>query len=364
MGGHSVLISPSLPSAAPGGTRYAVRPMRPSDFAAVVDLRRLIWQDDLMTPASLAWSLEHVDPEGHARHWVATEPGGDRASGDRASGDRVVGFAVAGLASWSSGRVGYAYVGVHPEWRRNGIGRRLFRRTEAYLATLQPARVVTGSELGDEASTAFLARRGFSHTRDDQAWSLDPRTADLDEFEPRREAAESAGRRLVPLRELMGRPGDLYRIHLALEHDLPGDMPVAQSYDTWRRCELGHPLFSPDASFCVLVANEPVAMTWILVDEAGRRARHGITGTVRPYRHRGLARLVKLASIHWLAEHGTTALYTDNDTENHNMVALNEELGFRPLTVFALWRRGEGTIAGRASAAATSAAAAAESASR
>jgi GNAT superfamily N-acetyltransferase len=80
-------------------------------------------------------------------------------------------------------------------------------------------------------------------------------------------------------------------------------------------------------------------MTWIRLDAAGLRARHGMTGTLPAYRHRGLARLVKLASIRWLAEHGVTALFTDNDTENRDMLALNEHLGFRPLTVFALWAR-------------------------
>ena len=89
----------------------------------------------------------------------------------------------------------------------------------------------------------------------------------------------------------------------------------------------------------MLAGDVPVALTWIRLDRAGRRAAHGMTGTLREYRHRGLAHLVKLASIAWLADHGITALYTDNDRENRDMLALNEHLGFRPLTVFDLWAR-------------------------
>jgi GNAT superfamily N-acetyltransferase len=55
-----------------------------------------------------------------------------------------------------------------------------------------------------------------------------------------------------------------------------------------------------------------------------------MTGTLREYRRRGLARLVKLAAIRWAAENGITALHTDNDSTNADMLALNEHLGYRP----------------------------------
>jgi GNAT superfamily N-acetyltransferase len=145
----------------------------------------------------------------------------------------------------------------------------------------------------------------------------------------------------MPVRELLARPEALYALNNALEHDLPSDVPIDEPYAAWLLHEFEVPTFSPDASFCVLADEEPVAMTWIHLDEIGRRARHGMTGTLRPYRHRGLARLVKLASIQWLAEHGVTVLFTDNDTANTDMLALNEHLGFRPLTVFAMFVREE-----------------------
>ncbi len=304
-----------------------VRPFRRRDIPEVVDLRRLIWPDDVTTPASMAWSLDHADADERARRWVASDRG------------RVVGFAVSGLASWTTGRVAYAYLGVQPGRRRQGVGGRLFETVDRYLAVLGPRRTLSGSERDDEASARFLVERGFRRTRDDQAWSVDPRTVSSAELGERRAAAEARGLRLVPMRALLDRPEAIYRLNLALERDLPSDVPIAQPYDVWRTHDLEMPLFAPDASFCVLADDQPVAMTWIVLDDAGHRARHGMTGTLPAYRHQGLARLVKLASIAWLAEHGTTALFTDNDTENRDMLALNEHLGFRPLTVFALWAR-------------------------
>jgi GNAT superfamily N-acetyltransferase len=138
---------------------------------------------------------------------------------------------------------------------------------------------------------------------------------------------------------LRDRPKAIYDLNLALEQDLPSDDPIASTYDAWRRRELEPPTFSPEASFCVLDGDRPVAMTWIHVDLAGGRARHGMTGTLPAYRHQGLARLVKLASLAWLAGHGVERVFTDNDMANRDMLALNEHLGYQPLTVFAMWVR-------------------------
>lgn len=69
-------------------------------------------------------------------------------------------------------------------------------------------------------------------------------------------------------------------------------------------------------------------------DAAGLIALIHLTGTLREFRRRGLARLVKLATIRWAAEHGITAIYTGNDTENAPMLALNDSLGFHPTIVY------------------------------
>ena len=63
----------------------------------------------------------------------------------------------------------------------------------------------------------------------------------------------------------------------------------------------------------------------------GGRAAHDMTGTVREYRRRGLARLAKMAALRWCADSGVRTVFTSNDTTNADMLALNEHLGYRPL---------------------------------
>jgi RimJ/RimL family protein N-acetyltransferase len=57
-----------------------------------------------------------------------------------------------------------------------------------------------------------------------------------------------------------------------------------------------------------------------------------MTGTRADLRRRGLARLAKLATIAWAREHGFAAIQTSTDGENAPMLALNESLGYRPVS--------------------------------
>lgn len=306
-----------------------IRPLRRSDIPGLVEVRHLVWADEISTPASFAWRLDHPEPGEDARHWVATHRG------------QVVGFGFGARATWTEDEVARAFVGVHPDRRGEGIGRRLFDEVDVYVRRLRPARTQTGTDRADRRAARFVKARGFRHSRDDQGWSADPRAIDTGELAGRRDALEGRGLRLAHMRELLGRPEAIFGLHVALEHDLPSDDPIASTYASWRIHELETPTFSPDASFAILDGEVPVAMTWIHLDLGRHRARHGMTGTLPAYRHQGLARLVKLASIRWLADHGVTTLFTDNDTANTDMLALNEHLGFRPLTVWEFWVREE-----------------------
>jgi GNAT superfamily N-acetyltransferase len=304
--------------------------MTNADIPAVVELRAAQWPDDISTPASVAWTIDHTRDEERIARWVADDQG------------TLVGWAVAGLDSSTTDSLAFVHGGVRRDRRRHGIGGRLFQAADAHLRPLSASKTRTATERGDDDSARFVERRGFRPGRSDQAWSLDPTRVESADIDRRLTDARRQGLRLVAVSELMDRPRDLFALVHALELDLPGDEPVDRPFEDWAVQELQTPLFSPDASFCLVRADgEPVALTWIFLDLDHHRARHGMTGTLQTYRRRGLAHLVKLASIRRLGERGVTALYTDNDTENHDMLALNEHLGFRPLTIFDLWTRRE-----------------------
>jgi GNAT superfamily N-acetyltransferase len=55
-----------------------------------------------------------------------------------------------------------------------------------------------------------------------------------------------------------------------------------------------------------------------------------MTGVRRAYRGRGLARLVKVASLRRARERGLTEAYTGNDESNVPMLRVNASLGYQP----------------------------------
>jgi RimJ/RimL family protein N-acetyltransferase len=79
-----------------------------------------------------------------------------------------------------------------------------------------------------------------------------------------------------------------------------------------------------------------VAGTAVLAD--GDRSASGFTGVRPGYRGRGLAKLVKSASLRRVAEAGITSSLTSNDGANAPMLAVNEWLGYRPVATQIQWR--------------------------
>ncbi len=58
-----------------------------------------------------------------------------------------------------------------------------------------------------------------------------------------------------------------------------------------------------------------------------------VTGVLRPYRRRGIARLLKLMVTRYARDHGFARVHTNNKLANEAMLALNRDLGFVPGSV-------------------------------
>jgi GNAT superfamily N-acetyltransferase len=101
--------------------------------------------------------------------------------------------------------------------------------------------------------------------------------------------------------------------------------------EEWRRETLAHPQLTREGSFVALAEGVPAALAFVELDEPARLAANEMTGTLRCFRRRGLARLVKLAAIRWAKEQGFGAMLTGNAELNTAMLNLNETLGYRLL---------------------------------
>jgi GNAT superfamily N-acetyltransferase len=234
-------------------------------------------------------------------------------------GDRVVGLLEAGLEFFGSGELARFGVRVDPGFRRRGIGTELHEQGLAHIRSLGRSRAVTMFVETDEA-VSFATARGWREVRAEVFASLDPRTV--------MERPDSSTQ-LEPVGEL-----DPREVH-AVDEEATRDMPSFEAieaipFDDWRALAWDNPLFTREGSFGAIVDGRVVALSLIFADAGTARAFSIFTGTLRPYRGRGLARAVKLATVHWAAVNGITQLVTTNDETNAPMLAVNRRLGYRP----------------------------------
>jgi GNAT superfamily N-acetyltransferase len=232
-------------------------------------------------------------------------------------GDRVVGLLEAGLEFLGSGELARFGVRVDPGFRRRGIGSELYELGLAHTRSLGRSRALTTFVETDDA-VSFATARGWRETRAEVFASLDPRTV-----------TEEPDLLTQPVGDLD--PREVHTVDEEATRDMPSTEAVeAIPFDEWTALVWDNPLFTREGSFGAVVDGRVVALSMILANAESGRAFSIFTGTLRPYRGRGLARAVKLATVHWAAANGITQLVTTNDETNAPMLAVNRRLGYRP----------------------------------
>ena len=297
-----------------------IREFTDADVEAVVRLNAELHPHWVHSAAGLRHRLATEPAEAHARRWVADDDG------------EVVGLGYSGFELYA-GRPGVAFVsiGVTARSRRRGLGGALWERVEAHLRELRAERLLAEGE-PDDASRRFAESRGFRHTMTRRLSSVDPRTSDVSGLAALEAEKAREGFTLAPFSALRDRAHDLFELDAAASRDIPLDEPLTNfRFERWESDHLRHPDTSLDGSYAVLADGKPVSFALLRADLERRIAGNDMTGTLREYRGRGLARLAKLATIAWAAQHGITSIVTENDETNAPMLALNVSLGYRPI---------------------------------
>jgi GNAT superfamily N-acetyltransferase len=222
------------------------------------------------------------------------------------------------------------HVMVREAWRGRGIGAALYEQAYAHAVELGARRLLTSVE-DEPPARRFAERRGFHHTMTSRVSRVDPREVDASALASLSAAKEAEGFSLAPFTVFHDRPELVHAVDAEASLDEPADEPLTSvPLDEWLTRHWAHPDLSHEGSFAVVHDRRPVAITMLIADLEGSRALNGFTGTLRAYRGRGLARLAKLASIAWAAEHGIVSIVTDNNETNAPMLAVNVSLGYRP----------------------------------
>jgi GNAT superfamily N-acetyltransferase len=309
-----------------------IREVRDTDVPGV---RRLFYD---VVPES------HVGTEAGVRHWLASQPERAQFLGLVAEHENeIVGWAEAEL-EWHTSAEGAAevWILVHPEHRKRGIGSGLVAAIDDHLAQIGAKHAETFTREGSEGQ-AFAEQRGYKFDRREIFSAIDPRTVNRDELDALESEKAAEGFRVAPLAELRERPEEFHALDAAVTADVPGAFSYDDlRYDEWLVEYFGAPDRDWEGSRLVFAGDRPVAMTLLNVDPELRRADNDITGTLPEFRGRGLARLAKLSSLVWAAEHGIEEVATGNDASNVGMLAVNRRLGYKQRAVWVALIKGLG----------------------
>src|SRR5204862_6572449 len=135
--------------------------------------------------------------------------------------------------------IGRVEVEVLRAWRRRGLGSELLAKAEGYL-TETGARRIGCAVLGHEDGLRFARAHGYEEIRRETFSWLEPRPVEL---------AVPAGVRLLPLRSLLGRAEEVWRLETEAIGDVPTDVPWMQiGFDEWIEETLEAPDLDPDGS--------------------------------------------------------------------------------------------------------------------
>jgi GNAT superfamily N-acetyltransferase len=290
-----------------------------ADIPAAAAIRASAVTDAIITPEGMSTWVSDLPNEAEL-FLLAAEIDG-----------QMVGWCNAWRNTFGSDQgVGTIDVVVLAEHQRQGIGTRLVTSGQQHLEGIG-IHTVRGSSTDSPGPRAVAARFGFAEIHASSTSAVDPRTVSPLPV-PEGVTLRSFGE--------IDDPRPIYELDMEVSRDIPGDEAFdSMTLDQWSN-RFWHSVFADDdASIAAYVDGELAAVTMLRVDRSSNRAQNNLTGTLRAYRGRGLARLLKTHSLHRAAQAGATIAFTNNDETNAAMLSINHELGYQHSSRLVEWER-------------------------
>jgi GNAT superfamily N-acetyltransferase len=344
----------------PSDTRahqLTIVPLDPADAAAVegayqVDVATIANDvPDFPVPSRQRFeaSLRVPWPGEDASHWIARTDSGE-----------VVGALVVELPTLDNLENGWIKASVLPAHRRRGIGRALYDHGVAFarergrrrLMAFTPFTLPAGGDPRDPGPTAFAGAVGMRSALEEIRRRLDLSTVDwalLDRILADARA-RAGGYSLVRWRNIV--PDEHVAGVAMLDSDFLNEAPLgdlvleAQKIDVTRVRAVeearGHYGRTVIATAAVHDATGQVVALSDLGREAGHveHAGQGITLVHPAHRGHRLGLLTKIENLRYAVAELPGLRYIDtwNAAVNAHMIAINEEMGFRPVDAWHNWQ--------------------------
>lgn len=245
---------------------------------------------------------------------------------------QIIGYGACFRAPWvDPGQVGSVFC-VHPEFRGQGIGEMVLSHIEKW-ANDNKAAVLTSIVMDwIDGSLPFVKKRGFTVDAHIYDLELDINQFDVDRYADTLEKAEKSGIRFVTLADMPGEVTErkLYELFAETSKDNPGQYGSVPPFEQWRNEFLPEDSSRNDWVFIAVEGERFAGVTQLFSTKDEGVVYTNYTGVRKDYRGRGLAKALKLLSIHAAIKEGAHTMTTDSEETNAPMQAINRGLGYLP----------------------------------
>lgn len=295
------------------------------DAAFFADMETAVRPQDPEDPVMARHWWEHPWDGGVWHRWIAERDG------------RPSGLAMAARPrTWDDvpERWGRVNAQLLPELRTAERLAGLLAFAEARLAAEGGLRTTLWGWEDDATKISAATARGFRPERRERFWHLDLRQ---NAEALTRMAGDSRARmRREGIRILtLAQDGDparyekLWRMTNEAEQDIPTTVPHTEMpFDAWMTT-LKTPGTREDRMWIARHGDDIVGVSFLVYPPVRGVVETGFTGTARSVRGKGVARALKCETVTQAIALGTTALQTDNDSQNAPILHINESMGYR-----------------------------------
>jgi mycothiol synthase len=299
----------------------SIRHATPEDFPRIAELTNLVTPERPISVAEILEELEKKDQKIRQQYFVALLE------------NQIQGyFLYTQFKAHFHPQHFWLRAGVHPDFRRQGIGSKLFERVMQELEPFEPTLVQCGARQDRDYTLKFLEYHGFIEEWQRVDLILKLKGYDSTPFAGLIEKLEAQGftfKTIDQLRTDIERDQKLCDLGNAVSRDVPLGMPVTDLTLEQFRTSILKASWAREQAFCVAIFDgQYVGINNIGVDANGNTFVD-VTGVLPEFRGRGLAMALKLRGIEWALRQGIKEMATSNDLVNAPMLAVNEKLGFR-----------------------------------
>lgn len=290
-------------------------------FQLTTDIPRML---QLRIDIEAADQLGDDTGEGSLRaqfDWLGHDPEQDRWVVEVAGEDGFVGYA------WTfaqSPQRSIIHVGVHPAWRRQGLGTELLSRTLARAEQKAATQIVAGARAKSAAGHAFLAARNFTPVGTNRFLAAPVETHLESPMLPKGFSIQSLAELGDVAPVVAGSNGcfdDMWghRENTELLTAEEFTERMAQFPDSYFPAGI-FVLFAPDGEVAGICFNR--------FEDDGQRRSIDSPGVIPKYRHLGLQRPLVQRSMQWLSQQGTGEYHLMTFGDFEEAVKIYKALGF------------------------------------